>query len=108
MREVKEEVGLEVTLWEGNKRITYQGGAPYHDRELIPPVGMNKHFLGPEGHQHVDLKYFATTTSDVVIPENKNDEWHWLKKEELNKVELLPNIRFYAELALDTLGRNSE
>jgi ADP-ribose pyrophosphatase YjhB (NUDIX family) len=28
LREVKEEVGLDVTLWNGNQRTSYRGGAP--------------------------------------------------------------------------------
>jgi hypothetical protein len=54
----------------------------------------------------VDLKYFAVAQSDNVVPENKNDEWRWLKKEDLDTIELLPNIRFWAGVALDTLGKS--
>ncbi|MBI2623716.1 MAG: NUDIX domain-containing protein [Candidatus Liptonbacteria bacterium] len=104
LREVKEEVGLDVVLWNGNQRTTYSGGAPWYDRELIPPVGINRHVVGPAGHEHVDFKYFAVATSENVVPENKDDEWRWLKKSELGTIEILPNIRFWAEAALDTLA----
>ena len=90
-------------LWDGNKKINYSGGAPWYDRELIPPVGLKRHFVSPT-HEHVDFTYFAYAESDKVVPEKLDDEWHWLKKDELDKLELLPNIKFWAERALDTLS----
>lgn len=105
LREVKEEVGLDVKLWNGNQKIKYEnGGPPYYDYEIIPPVGMNRHTLGPNGHQHIDLRYFAISETDHVTPENADDKWEWLGKNELHKVPMLAYIREYAALALDTLG----
>lgn len=103
LREVKEEVGLEITLWDGNQyfkeRFKFPGGL---HKELIPPVAMNRHTVG-DGHEHIDLVYFAQSKSDAVVPEHHKDEWRWLTKKELNEFDLLPDVRFYAALALETL-----
>lgn len=101
--EVKEEVGLDVKLWGGNKK--FLGNRKVNDyKELIPPVGMNRHRISPT-HEHVDFTYFATSTTDKVIPENHDDEWKWLTKDELSSQDILPDIKFYAELALEKLNR---
>ncbi|MEK7132716.1 MAG: NUDIX domain-containing protein [Patescibacteria group bacterium] len=103
VREVKEEVGLDVILWSGNKKLV-----PESDKyiELIPPVGINRHRVSLT-HEHITMIYFATSATDKVVPEfddDRSDEWKWCTKEDLKKMDLLPNIKFYAELALDTLG----
>lgn len=104
LREVQEEVGLDVKLWSGNKKFngdfTFANGEHH---ELIPPVALNRHHTDPT-HQHIDLVYFARAQSDKVVPENIADKWKWLTKEDLKSLDLLPDIKFYAELALDTLG----
>jgi 8-oxo-dGTP pyrophosphatase MutT (NUDIX family) len=105
LREVKEEVGLEVVLWDGNKKLN---AAPDDlHQELVPPVAMNRHRISPT-HEHVDMVYFAAAPSDDVQVEYEDDrsnEWRWLAKDELNSLELLPDVKFYAALALDTLGK---
>jgi len=109
VRECKEEVGLDVKLWNGTQKFFSTENNPHGvHRELIPPVSLNRHNL-PNSHEHVDLIYFAQAKSDSVIPENADDEWRWLTKDELEKeklegVELMPHVRFFAGLALDTLG----
>jgi len=103
LREVKEEAGIAVALWDGNKKFHYEGGQ-YKHKELIAPVALNRHHTSPE-HEHVDLVYFAKADTDKVIPEHSDGQWGWLGKEDLDSVDLkdLPDVRFYAELALETL-----
>jgi ADP-ribose pyrophosphatase YjhB (NUDIX family) len=104
LREVKEEVGLEVELWEGNMASKGAFRDSNDFKELIPPIGMNIHKVS-ETHQHMDMLYFATATTDTVVPESPNDEWKWLTMEELEAMPgLLPDIKLYAKLALETLG----
>jgi len=100
VREAKEEVGLDIVLWDGNQQFKIKDGL---HKELIPPVSLNRHHTSP-AHEHMDMIYFAHTDSDTVIPENDDDEWRWLSKKELDPFDLLPDVRFYAGLALDTLG----
>lgn len=103
VRECKEEVGLDIVLWNGmQKRIDNRK----EFRELIPPVSLNRHFTSLE-HEHVDHVYFATSESDAVVPEyddDRSDQWKWCTKEDLEQMDLLPDIRFSAALALDTLA----
>ena len=71
LREVKEEVGLEVVLATPEKILNLD---TVHHKELIPPTFLNIHRINPE-HQHIGLVYFATTKSDTVNPEREDDEW---------------------------------
>ncbi len=101
LREVKEEVGLDVVIWEGNKLYTSVDEPHGH---LTPPVAMNRHHTSPE-HEHISLAYFAYSESDKVVPESPTDEWRWLTKDELQKLDILPDTRFLAGLAIDILKR---
>ena len=103
IREVKEEVGLDVVLWNGNQRFFFGDD---RNRQLIPPVSVNRHHTSGI-HEHVDMIYFANATSDMVIVENegdRSDEWRWLAKEELDEIELRPDVRFFALEALRELA----
>jgi 8-oxo-dGTP pyrophosphatase MutT (NUDIX family) len=100
LREVKEEVGLDVRLWDGNKRFHVNDP---HLRNLVPPVGLNRH-TSYDGHEHVTFVFFATSETDAVVPEHENDEWRWVARDELDGMDLLPNIREYAEGALKELA----
>lgn len=104
LREVREEVGLKITL----------AGAPLpewtglqEEKELIPPRFLNRHRINST-HEHVSLVYFAKADTYEVVPgaEDKSDEWRWLTREELeeNKYIIKENILFYAKEALKELG----
>lgn len=102
LREVKEEVGLEVTLFTPQSMPDF---AEEGYEELIPPLFLNRHRISPT-HEHVAYTYLATTDSDNVIPENPEDEWHWFTKNELEAAsgEIKDSIRHYALSALEVLG----
>ena len=103
IREVKEEVGLDVII-SGN----------------LPPVEDEsdyKHLIAPryfgcsyvnDTHRHMTFVYFATSETDVitesVYDHEKKCETRWLTKEELESMDLRPNILFYATKALEELG----
>jgi len=100
-REVKEEVGLDITIV--SKPI------PKFDDDnfqiLPPPAYIGRHRTSPT-HEHVVSVYFATTENDSVLEslsENERSETRWVTKEELATMDLVPNIRFYAEEALKEL-----
>ncbi len=100
VREVKEEVGLDISLAKYLKKINCDTD---DHTELIPPSFLNIHRINAE-HKHTGLIYFATTTTDKVTPESPSDEWRWATKEELQEMDLKPNIKLYAEEALKILG----
>lgn len=100
IREVKEEVGLDIVLDEGSQRFKTTG---QEYRDIIPPVAIGRHSVS-DGPEHVILIYFARAESDKVVPEVADDEWRWVGKGELAAMDLLPNVRAYAIAALDALG----
>ena len=103
IREVKEEVGLDIRLI---------GFAPSFSEkdyvQLIPPVALNKHRIN-EKHEHVTLVYFALAQTDILKPskEEISDELKWFTKDELEKNihGILENIRYYALQALESVKK---
>lgn len=97
VREVKEEVGLDVELIAPENFITFD---EVNHQELIPPVFINRHRINDK-HEHVTLTYFATSPSSEVVPENRYDVWAWLTKAEIEaNNELGQHIKHYALTAL--------
>lgn len=104
VREVKEEVGLDVTL--ADDLLPFKKHTP-EERELIPPKFLNRHRVN-ETHEHITLIYFAKTDTDrVVMPDNheKSEDWKWFTREELerNEYDISDTILFYAKRALEEL-----
>lgn len=109
IREVKEEVGLDISLWD-SRTLPPNSDGDY--KELIPPFAIGRHSARnpamPE-HEHVVFVYLGTTISDEVKIEyegDRSDEWRWFSREDLAAVELRENVRAYASFALDTLGNS--
>lgn len=105
VREVKEEVGLDVVLADGSRPFQ-RDTRDYH--ELIPPRFLNRHHVS-DAHEHITLTYFAHANTDqVAVPDNheKSDEWKWFTVGELeeNKQGVPEAIRHYALRALEELG----
>jgi 8-oxo-dGTP pyrophosphatase MutT (NUDIX family) len=104
VREVREEVGLEVALDDSHMlyRETKSGYV-----ELPPPVFMCRVAMS-ETHDHVTMTYFALATTDAVVPsaDDRSDAWRWVTRVELADpaLGLSDSIRFYAETALDRLA----
>lgn len=106
LREVEEEVGLEVQLYHDDsysltKRESY--------KELIPPQFMNRHKIN-DSHEHVTLVYFARANTDKLIlsKSEKSDGCRWFTKEELDdpRYKLKGDIKMYAQNALEKLVDN--
>ncbi len=98
IRECKEEVGLDVTIFDSNPNPEEMEP---HERYLPSPVHMNIHYVGGTTHQHIDLIYYAESTTNKVIPENATDQWLWLTKEEVKEhAQMSPKIKSYALGAL--------
>lgn len=105
VREVKEEVGLDVVLADDLLPFRQNTG---EYRELIPPKFLNRNRISAT-HEHITLMYFARADTDrVVVPDNheKSDEIKWFTREELEKNEygISDAIRYYALRALEELG----
>lgn len=97
IREVKEESGLDVELYDPDLNMDL------HDvRQLIRPAHLLLEDIQP-GHQHIDFVFYARSDTDTLsIPENKKANYRWLTAEEINNLTpLLDNVRI---LSLDALN----
>ncbi len=106
IREVREEVGLEIKII-GKADGPMSGSIDNRGyRYLITPRYLGRHPVG-ENHEHIVFVYFATTDNDK-INKSKNDheksETKWVTLEELSKMDLAPNVKFYATEALKELS----
>ena len=103
IREVKEEMGLDVKLTDS--RIFKSDTERY--KELIPPKFLNRHNI-TDDHEHVTMVYFAVSDTDKIKPSNeeKSKKWKWFTIEELDKQnhELKEDVCFYAKEALKELA----
>lgn len=102
LREVREEVGLDVTLY-SEKPINE---APEF-RELINPQFMNRHRIN-DTHEHVTFVYFAEADTDKLIlsETEKSAGCRWFTKEELDdsQYSIIEDIKRYAQAALEKLA----
>lgn len=103
IREVKEEVGLDIVLL--SPRSLPKDEDLY--KQLIPPWYVRHNSISNSTHIHIDLIYFATSNSDAVVPEKPTDEWKWFSFEDLekNEVGMSEHVLFYAREALTLLGK---
>jgi ADP-ribose pyrophosphatase YjhB (NUDIX family) len=102
VREVKEEVGLDIILFE-NIPDSKDGN---DFKELIAPKFMNRHRIN-ESHEHVTMVYFAKSPTNTTVQgmTEVSENLHWFTALDLDnpKYELRDNIRRYAKKALEEL-----
>ena len=105
IREVKEEVGLDIELYHENQ---YKLSKNENYKELIPSQFMNRQKIN-DSHEHVTLIYFATTDTDKLIlsETEKSDGCRWFTKKDLNnpKYEIRDNVKMYSLGALEKLTK---
>jgi 8-oxo-dGTP pyrophosphatase MutT (NUDIX family) len=101
VREIKEEIGLDVVLYQKEKKRV---GAFYND--LNPPLFMNVIQATPE-HRHLHMIYFATSDTDNIIqPEDhEKTQCRWMTKEDIFVAsDMDETIKTYALKALKLLA----
>ena len=101
LREVKEEVGLDIELI--GKVLPFQRE---NYKELLPPKFLNRHKIN-ETHEHISLVYFAKSTTNTLQLSDKevSEDCRWFTKEEIEKSdEIVESIKKYALAALNELG----
>jgi len=105
IREVKEEVGINIKL--ANKPTPYKYITKNY-KELIAPRFLNRHRIN-KAHEHVTLVYFAATKSNKVATNSwdKSTEWKWFTLNELNDnaYGIKKDVIFYAKRALADMGK---
>ncbi len=106
VREVKEEVGLTITLLDTRQvpafvEPTYQ--------ELIPPSFMDRHRIN-DAHEHISLAYVALTDSNITSESESEKSYglHWFTKNELTDptYTISDHIRAYALKALELVAQH--
>ncbi len=106
VREVKEEVGLDIKLFGHTKGEANGGPENRGHRDLIPPKYLGIHPVS-DTHQHIVLVYFAVSETDKILEplnEKEKAETCWVSNDELEKMDLVPNVLFYAKEALKELS----
>jgi 8-oxo-dGTP pyrophosphatase MutT (NUDIX family) len=104
IREVKEEVGLDVKV---AGEINPVENEIYKYREIIAPKHLGRHNIN-DTHEHVVFVYYATSDTDEIKDshsEHERTQTKWVELEELNTMDLLPNVKFYAMEALKELSK---
>lgn len=103
IREVREEVGLDVRLFGNVPEIVE--GEDYS--ELLPPRFINRHRINPT-HEHVSCVFFAKSDTDKIkaATDEVSEEIRWFDREELDssRYELKDHVRYYAKKALEEVN----
>jgi len=104
IREVKEEVGLDIKIDDRLKGLREEDETV----ELIPPYFLNKNKI-TDTHSHITFVYFATSVTDQInetIEREKSEECRWFSRKDIEtSTDILPNIKFYALEALVKLPK---
>ncbi len=106
VREVKEEVGLDVRLYDSRKFVLQTD----EYEELIPPAFMNRHRIS-DTHEHVTMTFFGVSNSKELHVDTDvevSDELKWFTWAELESLEesIKPQVKRYAMAALEYCGRD--
>ena len=100
LREIKEEAGLEVELYNSDEQIDV-GDA----KQLIRPMHILLENIN-QFHQHIDFIYYAKTNTFRVKPrDSETDNLKWLTSNEIRKLDNVPeNVRMISLEALELLS----
>ncbi|PIN99779.1 hypothetical protein COT72_04280 [archaeon CG10_big_fil_rev_8_21_14_0_10_43_11] len=108
LREVKEEVGLDVLLYAPEQAPSFEEGGY---QELVQPTYMNRHRIN-DHHEHLTFVYFATTHSPklTLSKTELSDGVKWFGLEELSQPEydVRSSIQFYAKKALESAKQSAK
>jgi 8-oxo-dGTP pyrophosphatase MutT (NUDIX family) len=104
VREVKEEVGLDIQLY-SSRDLSFLNTEGY--RELIVPQFLNRHRIN-EHHEHVTSTYFARAFSDelILLDTELTEACKWFSLAELSNenYEIKEHVKYYAKKALEVLS----
>lgn len=100
IREIKEECGLDVTIW-GDKPERMSERTKF----LYVPAFMDIHKID-DGHRHIGMQYFCCSTTDrVIMNDVELNDIQWFTLEEIEASTLLiPEVKFYAAEAIRRVG----
>lgn len=91
LRETREETGLDPELVAERESITSPTVRSLPQPHHVQLADINRHD-GEVGHQHVDLVYYARTSSRTIDPadgEVPAEDWQWFTPEQLRQADHL-------------------
>ena len=107
LREVREEVGLDVEIVPTQETLSMEKERYDH---IVAPAYMNKHMITDE-HSHVTFVYFAKSDSNRVVEgveREKSESCSWFTSEEVDAIEsdISETVRYYAKKAIEVVNNN--
>lgn len=98
--ELPEETAMRETYEETGVRIKLLGERFPREDDFIRPLGIQRN-RGKDGSLHVDITYVGTPLSqDNVIGDDEIDRCAWFNREELEDIEVFPDIKITYEYIL--------
>lgn len=102
VREVKEETGLDVTLYSPSRLEGFDNYA----YPLCPPYRMQLLKIN-DNLEYIDYVYFCKAeTSTLKIQEDELDDLKWFTKEELCNSSLVNHVKYLGQKAIDSFENN--
>jgi len=99
IREAKEESGLDIEIV----------SSPYDNsstRNMLQPVHVHLDHV-KDDHKHINLIYFGVVKGGELMEESdEQTPLKWFSKEDLDKEDILPNIKEWALEALNKISSN--
>lgn len=109
VREIREEVGLDIVLWRGNAFPEAPGSFGFEGfKDLVLPSFANIHKVNSD-HRHLVFVYFGTSETDKIIQPGNHEkaECRWLTKEDIESADYIDStIKTYALTALEILANS--
>lgn len=98
--ELPEETAMRETYEETGVRIKLLGERFPREDDFIRPLGIQRN-RGKDGSLHVDITYIGIPLSqDNVIGDEEIDRCAWFSREELEDIEVFPDIKITYEYIL--------
>ncbi len=101
--ELPEETALRETYEETGVRVKLLGERFPREDDFIRPLGIQRN-RGKDGSLHVDITYVGIPLSqDDVIEDDEIDRCAWFSLEELNDIEVFPDIKISFNYILNNI-----
>ena len=102
VREVKEETGLDVTLYNPDAQLFMPDD---ESCQLHRPMYLLLENINPY-HQHIDFIYYGTAVSNQLNPAHgETNRLKWFDEADLEKTKMPTNVKVCAQEALAILGQ---
>lgn len=101
--ELPEETALRETYEETGVRVKLLGERFPREDDFIRPLGIQRN-RGKDGSLHVDITYVGVPLDqDYVIEDDEIDRCAWFSLEELNDIEVFPDIKISFNYILNNI-----